>query len=856
MSDPRQPVCQDEQQRIADLLAHPSLNGIDYLEVDALDHRQLQVFFVKPLAPDDPGNPGDPADALGITANLERIRISGGVRIAGIRVTAAERLADGHLHVTVSEGGDYSTYRLAIDVPGLEPIRSSIEFSFMASCPVDFDCRQPLVCPPERGPEPALDYLAKDYASFARLMLDLVPALNPQFIERNPSDLGIALVELLAHTGDHLSYFQDAVANEAYLETVRQRISARRHARLVDYRMHDGRNAATWVFVGVSAPVALPQATRFVTRLSAPLSGTPEPPGIQVDAASITAERLQTDPALAQALVFESMHPASFDPRNNEMRIHAWGNEQCCLPAGTREAFLFHVDAAGQAVRPILNKGGDLLLEEVKGPLTGLSADADPARRAVVRIDEEPEQTEDPLYNNQLVAGALQRRQAGDPPLPLLRVRWRQEDATALVFCLSSRPPGRELIPDVTVARGNLVLADHGITLSETYTFSEPVAAGKPFRLRLGHAPLTLQCEPETVRYDALTARLLTARTDASCGPDAARPAVALLATFPTGTELWTSAPDLLDSPPFAQEFVAEVDDAGTAQLRFGDGEYGRELAGATAAQAVYRIGSGAAGNAGAGAIAHVAVPGGALPVVEIRNPLGASGGEDAESIEHVRRQAPQAFRAVQFRAVTEADYATAALRLPDVAGAVATFRWTGSWHTVFVAVDPRNPEDLIRRPKGFAVLSPRLEKTVRDFLSRYRLAGYDLEIRPPHFVPLELDLLVCVAPDHFRFDVAKAVTDALSARRLAGGATGFFHPDNFTFGQSVYLSRIYAAVERVQGVESVEVRTFLRAGQIENGELAAGVMTIGPWEIAQLDNDPDFPENGVLRVEARGGKG
>src|SRR3712207_7620689 len=48
------------------------------------------------------------------------------------------------------------------------------------------------------------------------------------------------LVELLAYTGDYLSYYQDAVATEAYLETARRRISVRRHVRLIDYPMHEG----------------------------------------------------------------------------------------------------------------------------------------------------------------------------------------------------------------------------------------------------------------------------------------------------------------------------------------------------------------------------------------------------------------------------------------------------------------------------------------------------------------------------------------------------------------------------------------------------------------------------------------
>ena len=75
----------------------------------------------------------------------------------------------------------------------------------------------------------------------------------PDWRERHVPDLGIALVELLAYTGDYLSYYQDAVATEAYLDTARRRISVRRHARLVDYPMHEGCNARAWVFIETEA---------------------------------------------------------------------------------------------------------------------------------------------------------------------------------------------------------------------------------------------------------------------------------------------------------------------------------------------------------------------------------------------------------------------------------------------------------------------------------------------------------------------------------------------------------------------------------------------------------------------------
>ena len=43
--------------------------------------------------------------------------------------------------------------------------------------------------------------------------------------------------------------------------------------------------------------------------------------------------------------------------------------------------------------------------------------------------------------------------------------------------------------------------------------------------------------------------------------------------------------------------------------------------------------------------------------------------------------------------------------------------------------------------------------------------------------------------------------------------------------------------------------------GHLDNGELANGLIAIGPWEIALLDNDPNFQENGVLKITALGGK-
>ncbi len=121
-------------------------------------------------------------------------------------------------------------------------------------------------CAPE---DARINYLARDYASFRQMLLDRLAQTVPGWKERHVPDIGITLVELFAYVGDNLAYYQDAVATEAYLNTARQRISVKRHARLVDYQLHEGCNARTFMHLNVvgSDPVILnPDDAYFVTQ--------------------------------------------------------------------------------------------------------------------------------------------------------------------------------------------------------------------------------------------------------------------------------------------------------------------------------------------------------------------------------------------------------------------------------------------------------------------------------------------------------------------------------------------------------------------------------------------------------------
>ena len=197
------PICRDAKRR-ADILAHPVLNGIDFVEYErrplAIHKHVLVVTFLKPL-PDPPHSDPDGAYGLTLPANLGLVIIQGGTRIVNIRPLQVS-LVGGRLEIAVSEEGDFSTYVLALgwslqpdgtfqqQIPALDVQFSIAPINFKAGCPTDFDCRELEICPPERLAEPVIDYLAKDYASFRQLLIDLIPQLNPGWIERSPPTWG------------------------------------------------------------------------------------------------------------------------------------------------------------------------------------------------------------------------------------------------------------------------------------------------------------------------------------------------------------------------------------------------------------------------------------------------------------------------------------------------------------------------------------------------------------------------------------------------------------------------------------------------------------------------------------------
>jgi hypothetical protein len=772
-------VCMDDLRSEA-VRDSTALNGIDYLEVVA-GQTKLEVHFLHPL----PGQP-DEVPAGGAKLNKNKIAILGGDRVRGIDVVETSTSGD-VLTVTVSGPGDFSTYRLALVDPvtkatpaGFDPRLSEIDFSFKAGCPIRFDCAPRDDCPPEPDASDVRDYLAKDYDSFRQLMLDRMASTIPEWTERSPADQQVALIELLAFAADRLSYQQDATATEAYLATARRRVSVRRHARLLGYRMHEGCAARAFVVVDVDSDLFVAAGREFLTG---------------------PADDRET-------VVFTSLHDLSAKKDAALLPLHTWTDEQCCLPRGATGATL--------AGTPSLAPGQFLVLEEIAGPLSGEAPDADPAHRHVVRL-------------STVTPGADPLDEA-----PITEVTWEPADALPFpltVSAVTTGPDGGRRVSACAVARGNVALVEHGRPV-------DPVRLSTDVDVSLRFEPRLPDGRPTYAEPYTGPARTQPAVFVAAGDPRSALPAI----TVADGDLEYRPVLDLLSSPPSAAEFVVEAEEDGSATLRFGDDLYGRRPDPDVPLTATYRLGHGPIGNVGPDAIS--AMVGDTSVVRGVRNPLPALGGVGPESMEKVRLDAPQAFR-VQRRAVTDADYGVAAEQFPSVQRAAGRMRWTGSWYTAFVTVDRSDGDEV----------TPDFAADVTGFLDGYRMAGVDVEVAKP--VPVALEIALDVCADDFRFasDVERDVLDVLSSRGLPDGRRGLFHPDNFTFGTSVYLSQVYAAVLRVPGVSTVRARAFRRYGEPDRGELAAGVLRVHDLEVAQLANDPDVPERGILTVSVAGGR-
>jgi hypothetical protein len=801
-----------------------TLNGIDFVEVADTSQRILIVHFL---------------NAVPVAGSLIAApTITGGDTIPNVAVSPVEATdwgMDGShvvLALRVPAPGDFSTYTLTLASPVLDPFFATAEFSFKALCPSDIDCETPPpACPPPSTNPPPIDYLAKDFLSFRQALLDFSSLRYPGWQERSEADLGMMLLEAMSAVADDLSYTQDRVAAEATLTTATQRRSVIRHARLIDYEPSPAVSAQT------------------VLQFDVDQGATEVPYGVVTTAQAADGSLVvfETGPSLADR---PGSAPASALWNTGQIEAYWFDDSTRCLRAGATSLYVL---GRGYEFQP----GQLVLVETTVGP------GQDPLRQVVRLLDAGAAQapwaqevcdgvftrTPDPAGAQPPWFTCVTSPPSDPAPTAVTQITWGSADALQA---------DRDLA--MTTVCGNLIAASQGQTVQDEAFSAMPASddASLPTIVRTGPR----HTNPDGSIGDAVPQHLHTlaagtvAWLPAPAGSTDANPRPEILLTEQQagGPLPWTWFRRLLDAGAFEPAYtidpglwrVIQRRTDGSVQfdydgdngdtLRFGDGDFGLIPADGSRFLVSYRVGNGAAGNVAAGAVCRIEAGPAATGLLRVRNPMPATGGTDAETLDRVRRIAPMAFRLPLQRAVIRQDYEDIAQSQPWVAQAHTSFRWTGSWLTVFTAADPRGGLAIgLDERAGLATL-----------LNRCRMAGYESYVPDATYVSVDVIVQLCALPTFFDADVEVAVLAALTA---------FFAPDDFTFGQALELSALEAVVQAVPGVAGVLcVESRVRGRTATFAEMPDRIV-VSADQIIRCNNDPSAPERGSLSVRVTGGK-
>ncbi len=851
--------------RLSLLCEQTALTGIDFIQVvDPAVQTVLRVFFVvepssldvpmvaaAQLVPPLPGVDEGPllaAPTLGVTIISTETGQSAAIVSIGWRIVRGPAGLREALEITVAAPGDFAIYRLTIASPAIDPFFNNRAFSFKQGCESLFDCRDECEPTSEATVDFPIDYLARDFWSYRRALLDFAAARYPRWSERIEADQAVMLFEIMAALGDEFAYTQDRIAQELTLETATQRRSRSALARLVDYFPDPGNAATTELAVSVRAGVG----------------GHFAEPGMRAWALPEGRRSLPFSVRATKAGTAKVWHHEDW----NRIALHQPDGAVACLPAGATFAFLATAAPTLAQLPPAEPLAPDAFWIGRRAILN-LAAGPDHAARAHAVTITAVAHLTDTLVTS------------GGGATPVTRIDWAEPTPWPLPIASTSA-----LLNIVTVVAGE-ELTEYFRTGSDDELLVRYPALTFTEQRKLLAVPRAIEREgpyaPDRGGHVRFLRYGLLASEERGLGWDGARdplgigtasdqaPMLALrevdapLLTPVVGGE-WAFARDMIGTDLDARSFTLEEGIWRTVvrhqtpgadfpfgdyarndgwSIRFGDGDFGAPPADGTVFEVRFFSAEGSAANLAQDSVTHLDLPpdaaaGGSFGYAHaVTNPLPITSGRDEEIAEDVRINAPEAWRVLPLRAVRPEDYSAIIERVGWVQRANATTAWTGSWSTDFVAADPR-------AGVGYTAA----QRTELDHIvDCIRLATRDARIVEPDYLDIDLEVDVCVATGAYPGEVAPHVIAALTA-------PGLFAPDNFTFGTPLRRSAIEAAVQSVPGVKGVDTIKVRVRRKRDWHDFDSGEILAGPNQIIRLENDPIFPARGTLSVTAHGGAG
>jgi hypothetical protein len=269
------------------------------------------------------------------------------------------------------------------------------------------------------------------------------------------------------------------------------------------------------------------------------------------------------------------------------------------------------------------------------------------------------------------------------------------------------------------------------------------------------------------------------------------RAGVAAAITVTVDGQAWDQLSTLNEAAPEARAYTVRLDEDGLLEIGFGDGVHGRRLpTGSGNVRVEFRVGTGLAGNLAAASLTRPAKP--HPRIAAVRQPLPATGGNDREPVESLRRAAPATVLTLE-RAVALADFEHLVASHASVWQARAFRRPAPGTRGARVEV--------VVVPAGGGALAPELAEELRAYLAARALPG--VRIRVSRYTPRALELAAALGVDA---SLGEPETILAAAR---GALLAAFALETRSIGDDAFLSAAYATIENVSGVVNSRIGIF-----------------------------------------------
>ena len=256
-------------------------------------------------------------------------------------------------------------------------------------------------------------------------------------------------------------------------------------------------------------------------------------------------------------------------------------------------------------------------------------------------------------------------------------------------------------------------------------------------------------------------------------------------------------SPALITNSIYDPVFTSSIDAEGNAYVLFGDGIGGRIPTTAGTIVATYRVGVGAAGNVPANKLTFFLTN--AVAGVTVTNQEAAAGGEDDESTDSIRLNAPLALRALN-RAVSLKDYANLALQVPGVAKAIAD---SEVYTSINLYVAPFGDPG-VSGATTTAVFDE-VAARVGEFFVDKSAPNVNLTVLPPTYIDVDLDITITLLPQ-YRQDILN--NQVLAAIRE------LFSINNSFFADVIPVQYVLNTLNSVVGLDYAVVTYLRRASE------------------------------------------